>query len=96
MILSDMDKWDFSHAVGYPCFVCAERRRTFAELVKGCKAMAINRKKRKVYPMKVVCGWCKEFMSWSHCYKPDQISHGICPKCVKNYMRDDPPQQDFL
>jgi len=36
----------------------------------------------KNYPMRVICSWCKKFMYWDFCYKPDETSHGICQICL--------------
>jgi len=41
---------------------------------------------RRKYPMEVICGWCKEHMSWKKCLAPGKTSHGICEPCIKDYF----------
>jgi len=44
---------------------------------------------KKTWPMKIVCGFCKDFIRWSEAFKPSQIGFDICSKCAKS---NDPKQ----
>lgn len=38
--------------------------------------------------MKVQCAWCKKFSPPKEPLKDDSISHGICPKCAKQFAKN--------
>lgn len=39
--------------------------------------------------MKVICGWCKKIIRDDENAKPeDPVSHGICPACFKEMLKD--------
>jgi hypothetical protein len=41
-----------------------------------------------LYPMEVVCAWCKCHMYWRSCESPGKTSHGICQSCKKEVLSD--------
>ena len=42
---------------------------------------------RKIYPMKIICSWCRKHVDTKFDTKPDIVTHTICPECVKKIMK---------
>jgi len=42
-------------------------------------------------PLTVICGWCRMVIKQGA--SDTEISHGICPECIREYFEDLPPEE---